>query len=65
MTEEEVEETYSKIGFILLGILVVIMFLFILNMMTGGSLFQSILCMIAYFAPVEVQGYLGCQLIPI
>lgn len=65
MTEEEVEEAYSKIGFIFLAILVVIMVIFILDMMTGGSLFQSILCMIVYFAPVEVQGYLGCQLIPI
>ena len=68
MVTEFEEETYSKIVFILLAILVVIMFIFILDIMTGGRLFQSMLCMIVWYVPVvgpQLPGYLECYAIPL
>ncbi len=62
------EETYSKMVFILIAILVVVTFIFILDIITGGTLFQTILCMVVWAIPGvgrQMPGYVGCHAIPI
>jgi pheromone shutdown protein TraB len=61
------EETYSKVIYIIIGILALIIFVIVLDVMTGGTLFSSIACAMVWYTPFNsvVAGYLGCGGIPL
>jgi hypothetical protein len=57
------EETYSKIIYIIIGIITVILFIIILDIMTGGRLFSTLVCSMAFYIPLTggvLSHYLGC-----
>ena len=61
------EQTYSKIMYIIIGILAVIVLIFVLDLMTGRKLFQSLTCAILWYMPFgrTLVGYLNCQGVPL
>jgi hypothetical protein len=62
------EETYNKVIYIIIGILAIIIFIFVLDVMTGGTLFSSIVCAMVWYLPFSgsvLSGYLGCGGIPL
>jgi hypothetical protein len=62
------EETYSKVIYIIIGILALIIFIIVLDVMTGGTLFSSIACAMVWYMPFSgsvLSGYLGCGGIPL
>jgi multisubunit Na+/H+ antiporter MnhG subunit len=62
------EETYSKVMYIIIGILAVIVFIIILDVMTGGSLFRTLVCSIVFYIPLTgpvTSTYIGCGGIPL
>ena len=68
MEFEMEEETYSKIVIILIGILALIIFAVLLDIMTGGTLFRSLLCAIAWYMPLtgpNLAAYLNCGAVPL
>jgi heme/copper-type cytochrome/quinol oxidase subunit 4 len=57
------EETYSKVIYIIVGILAIILTVVILDVMTGGSLIKTLVCGMVWYLPVSgsvLAGYLGC-----
>jgi len=57
------EESYNKVIYIVLGILAIIIFIFLLNIMTGGNLFSSLVCGMVWYLPLSgplLTNYLGC-----
>jgi hypothetical protein len=46
------EETFHKIIYIILAILCIILIIVILDVMTGGTLFGSIVCMMVWYLPI-------------
>lgn len=68
METELEEESYNKIILIIIGILVIIISVVLLDIMTGGSLFSSLVCMMVWYLPFSgsvLSGYLGCAGIPL
>jgi len=62
------EETYSKVIYIIIGILALVITVIILDVVTGGTLFKSIVCAMVWYLPVTggvVAGYIGCGGIPL
>jgi hypothetical protein len=62
------EETYNKVVYIIIGILAIIIFIFVLDVMTGGTLFSSIVCAMVWYLPFSgpiVAPYVGCGGIPL
>jgi predicted membrane channel-forming protein YqfA (hemolysin III family) len=63
METEMEEETFSKVIYIVIGILTVILFIIILDIMTGGSLFCTLVGSIVFFIPLTgsvLAHYLKC-----
>jgi hypothetical protein len=61
------EEVYKKVIYIVIGVLAVIVFIILMDTLTGGNLFKSLVCSILWWMPsgsVNV-GYLGCGAIPL
>jgi len=68
METEMEEETYNKVIYIIIGIFAVLIFIIILDVMTGGSLFKDIVCSIVWYLPFSgplLPGYIGCSGVPI
>ena len=62
------EETYNKVIYIIMGILAIIAFIFVLDVMTGGTLFSSIVCAMTWYLPFSgppITPYIGCGGIPL
>jgi len=63
METEVEEETYSKVIYIVIGILSVIIFIIILDVMTGGNLFCTLVSSIVFYIPISgstLAHYLRC-----
>ena len=61
------QETFSKMIYILIGVVVLIAFVFILDVIFfGGNVFvRNTACLLVWFNPINIlPGYLGCQAIP-
>ena len=57
------EETYSKVIYIIIGVLTIVMIIIVLDIMTGGDLFRSLVCAMVWYLPLTgsvLAGYLGC-----
>jgi hypothetical protein len=67
METEMEEETYSKVIYIIIGILVLIILAAVMDVMTGGSLFGDLVCAMLWHMPFNplLPGYTGCGGIPI
>ncbi|MBN2202979.1 MAG: hypothetical protein JW700_02250 [Candidatus Aenigmarchaeota archaeon] len=62
------EETYSKIIFIIIGAMAIVVMIIILDIMTGGNLFSSLLCSMVWWLPFSGSNlvpYLNCGSIPL
>jgi len=62
------EETYSKVIYIIIGLLAIVITIVILDVMTGGRLFSKIVCAMVWYLPFGgsvMAGYLGCGGIPL
>jgi hypothetical protein len=61
------EQTYSKVMYIIIGILSVIVLAFVIDVMTGGSVFRSLTCSILWYMPFgrTMVGYVDCGSIPL
>lgn len=63
METEMEEETFSKVIYIVIGILTVILFVVILDIMTGGNLFCTLVSSIVFYIPLTgsvLAHYLKC-----
>lgn len=57
------EETYSNVIYIIIGILAIVITVIILDVVTGGTLFRSIVCAMVWYLPFSgsvLAGYVGC-----
>jgi hypothetical protein len=57
------EETYEKMIYIVIGILVVVVTVVIMDLMTGGTLFKDLVCAIVWYLPLSgttLSPYIGC-----
>ncbi|MFH1229386.1 MAG: hypothetical protein V1678_03100 [Candidatus Aenigmatarchaeota archaeon] len=62
------EETYEKMIYIVIGILVVVVTIVIMDLMTGGTLFKNLVCAIVWYLPLSGNvgaSYVGCGGIPL
>ena len=61
------EETYNKAIFIIMGILGLIILIAVIDIMTGGTLFRSLVCSMLWYLPGNnlLPAYLNCGSIPL
>jgi hypothetical protein len=62
------EETYNKALYIVIGILALMVMIAVMDIMTGGSLFKSLVCAMVWYLPFTgstLTAYLNCGAIPI
>lgn len=66
------EETYTRVGLIILLILGVIIIIFVIDIVTGGKISQGLVkplvCLLVYWTPIigsVLAGYVGCGAIPL
>ena len=51
MQSEVQEETFTKVLYIVIGIFALITIIFVLDVMSGGYLFDTIVCMLVWYIP--------------
>jgi hypothetical protein len=54
------EETYGKVILIIMGILSLIVFIIVIDVMTGHNLFKSLSCSMLWYLGSLLPGYLNC-----
>ena len=57
------EETYSKVIYIIIGILALIVFVMVLDILGGGHLIRNLTCAMVFYLPLTgtpLSAYLGC-----
>ncbi|MFH0929441.1 MAG: hypothetical protein V1818_03740 [Candidatus Aenigmatarchaeota archaeon] len=62
------EEAYTKVVIIIVGILAVVLFVALLDIMTGGTLFRSLICSMVWYLPLtgtNLVAYLNCGAVPL